>query len=125
MTDDRKLTDAELDSLFTEATDAAPVPSADLLARVMADADAVVDARATAQKSPAPVQSGWLKAILAPIGGWPAMAGLATATVAGVWIGYSPPESVSGFAEDYLSGSLLTYDLGDYLPSYDLISDEG
>mgnify|MGYP000091341386 CR=1 FL=1 len=125
MTDDKRLTDAELDSLFAEAAKTGPVPSADLLARVMADADDVVDARAVAQIAPTAKPRGWLAALLAPIGGWPAMAGLATATVAGVWIGYSPPESVSGFADDYLAGNILTYDLGDYLPSYDMISDEG
>lgn len=125
MTDDKEMTDAELDRLFAEASDAGAVPSADLLARVMADADAVADARDAPQTPPAPVRRGWLESLLGVIGGWPAMAGLATATVAGVWIGYSPPEAVSGFAEDYLSGSVLTYDLGDYLPSYDMISDEG
>ena len=81
-----------LEGFFDAARATAPQPSEDLMARVLADANAL-------QPQAAPLASvvkrpGWLSAL----GGWPALAGLATATVAGVVIGVTDPTSVGDIA---------------------------
>lgn len=64
---------------------------------------------------------GILGQMLAAIGGWPAMAGLATAGVAGLWIGIAPPaaladvagtltQGVAGFAANSASDDLYLVD---------------
>lgn len=83
-------------------------PDAALMARILADAEAETAARA----APAPVRESRLRSVLRGIGGWPALAGLATATVAGVWIGVAVPDVTSPF----VAGS--GYDLNDLLPGY-------
>lgn len=65
-----------------------PLPAA-LEVRIMADAQAVADAAT-------PPPSIWAT-IGALIGGWPAAAGLATAGVAGVWLGITPPDAMAGY----------------------------
>ena len=76
--------------------DGAPVASSDLMARVLADATAVQATFGAADVAEAPARalSVWAQ-IGAALGGWPAISGLATATVAGVWIGVSPPAQLS------------------------------
>lgn len=92
--DKRELDDLELDALFASARGQDTLPSGDLMERVLADALAV---QTLAQAAAVPVapRRRWWQAALAAVGGWPAMAGLATAGVAGIWIGVSPPESLS------------------------------
>ena len=88
-----------LDDLFATARKPAAAPSNDLMARVMADA------RATQAGFAAPAQTeptGLMARMLDVLGGWPTVSGLAAATVAGVWIGVAPPQSVSD-----LTASLL------------------
>lgn len=84
-----------LDTFFAAGRAAAPEPSDALMARIMADAAAVQAAAAT----PAPAETtrgrdrfGLLGAFMAALGGWPAMAGLASAAVAGIWIGAAQPD---------------------------------
>ena len=97
-----------LDDFFEagRADRAAPDPA--LMARILADAEAVAAARA----APGPRREGRLSAVLRGIGGWPALAGLATATAAGVWIGIAMPDVTSPF----VAGA--GYDLNDLLPGY-------
>lgn len=68
-------------------------PSDDLLARVLGDA-ARMQPQAPGIMTAAPVlvpkPSLWAQFMNA-IGGWSGLAGLGTATVAGLWIGISPP----------------------------------
>ena len=59
-------------------------PSSDLLARIMADAQAV---QAAADLRPAPLRAGLAEQFYRLLGGWPAFAGLATAAATGVWLG--------------------------------------
>ena len=75
-----------LDDLFAQARQLAPVPDAALTARVLADAARPVPV-------PRPPQSFW-----AQLGGWPALGGLATATIAGIWIGIASPSVVADYA---------------------------
>ena len=117
----RKGSEADFDRLLAGVAD--PVPSEELMARVMADADAVL-----AERSAGPAQEvarkGWLGAALNGIGGWPAVAGLATATVAGIWIGFAQPGSLGGVADGLLAtGS--AYDPGDFMPGFDSLLAEG
>ena len=99
--------DQLIDKLFADVADVDFAPAPDFTARVLADA-----ARVQAQISAAPsrksptifVQLGEL------LGGWPAMGGLATAGVAGLWIGLAPPAELEAYAAELL-GTSETIDL--------------
>lgn len=98
--------DDMLDDLFAQARRQDVSPSDDLIARVLADAVAV---------QPSPVaqvgtEAGLWTRIMDAIGGWPALSGLAAATVAGVWIGAAPPASVSDLTASLL-GDAVSVDL--------------
>jgi hypothetical protein len=125
MTDKKHLSDLELDALFETAASSTVEPSANLIARVMADADAVAGEREfvthlNAETAPL----GRLAAFLRGIGGWPAVAGMSAATVAGVWIGYAPPDALNGISDAYLAG-VTGFGIEDFVPSYDAMFDEG
>lgn len=101
----------ELDACFEALRAAREEPSPELLARVLADGYAEQDARAAvAPAAPAP-RRGWLRNLIDMIGGWPALAGLATATLAGVWIGYNPPAAFDSLTLALLNES-YGYDVG-------------
>jgi hypothetical protein len=119
---DKKPDTFDLDSLFADARrqDAAPAP--DFMERVLQDA-LQVQAEFAAPVS-APPRASWLRQLLSAIGGWPAVAGLATAGVAGLWIGINPPSAVSTTTENLLGTSSDLY-LVDLMPSYDLALVEG
>ncbi len=118
------LSKAELDGLLAEAAGTALVPGSDLQARIIADADAVAVANEIPPKpAELPARRAPLARLLAGIGGWPAMAGLATATVAGVWIGYASPDTLDGIASGLASRT--TYDVGDFMPTFDDLFYEG
>ncbi|SLN23250.1 hypothetical protein [Pseudooctadecabacter jejudonensis] len=103
-------TENDLDDLFADlAAEDVPVSDA-LLDRVMMDADAVL--AASAPQAPAPVAQGLGAMLLEAIGGWPAFGGLAAATVAGVWLGVSPPAALSPLTES-LGGSMIEVPLLD------------
>lgn len=102
MTDDKD-DDATLTPFFDASRAQAPAPSADLMARVLADARAEQPTTA-APVRPARPARGRLATVFDALGGWPAMAGLTAATVAGVWIGVNPPAGMA----DQLAGLLGT-----------------
>lgn len=87
-------------------------PSDDLLARVLADA-AMLQPEApgivTTAPEPAPRVSLWAQFTNA-IGGWSGLAGLGTATVAGLWIGLSAPNTLVTLSSAMTSG--------EYEPTY-------
>lgn len=87
------MTDDDLDDLFAGARKG-PQPSPALMARILADAVAEQPRPAA---RPAPVRFTF-RALIAALGGMGAMAGLATAAVAGVWIGLAPPTAVGDLA---------------------------
>lgn len=99
-----------LKAYFDAGKAARPEPGDALMARIMADADRVQAERAAA---PAPVRQqrrrGRLAWLAAALGGWPAMAGLAAATVAGLWIGVSAPAGLTGMAQEVIAGSEAAY----------------
>lgn len=96
---------------FFEAARAAPAePDAALMARVLADAGRVqAERRAAAVTRPLRAVPGWRATLAEAIGGWPAMAGLAAAMVAGIWIGVSPPAALAGIAQTVLGGASDAY----------------
>ena len=87
------LSEAALDDLFAQArgTDV-PLPKG-LAERMVSDALAELPS-STAPVPPrvaASPREGLVRQLFGAIGGWPALAGLATATVAGIWIGTTTP----------------------------------
>ncbi len=81
-----------LEDFLTAARARAPEPSEALMARILADADAIRPRRAIAKRS-LRERFGTL------FGGWQGIGGLATATAAGLWIGYAgiaDPGTLSG-----------------------------
>lgn len=89
---------AALDAFFDAARRTTPPPSGSMLARIMADADRV--------RTGAPSATGHVALhtqLRDLLGGWPAMAGLAAAALAGLWIGSGLPGNVPGAgAPEYL-----------------------
>ncbi|CUH65687.1 hypothetical protein TG4357_02002 [Thalassovita gelatinovora] len=121
------MTERDFDTLelfFDAARHRAEDPSADLMQRVLDDALAE---QRLQQSAPAPMpvaRSGLLRQFLAAIGGWPAVAGLATASVTGLWIGVNPPAAVTDTAESYLSSGADSY-LVDMMPGFQFDLAEG
>lgn len=121
-TDKQPMQDNELDLFFDAARRDVTVPSDTLMAAIMADAKAqmpVVEPLPTSKTH----KMGLFASIWTAIGGLPAAASLATATVAGVWIGFTQPvqlETLSGglvLAGDYVTTD-TTYALEDLAPGY-------
>ena len=87
------MTDNDLDDLFSAARADVARPSPALMARILADAGTMQQRRSV----PA-LRRFRLAALIAALGGSGGIAGLATATVAGLWIGLAPPAAVDDFA---------------------------
>lgn len=84
----------DLDDLFAAARKAAPVPPADLVARVLEDARQA-QPRPVAPLRAAPVRGGGLWGALAGLfGGGGVLAGMGTAAVAGLFMGFAMPDQV-------------------------------
>lgn len=112
--------DSDLDDLFAEARTRAPAPSEALMARVLADA-------ATHQPRPFPVverarprPSGWSSWFAGLRGGALAGAGMMTATLAGVWIGFAQPSSMVSVTDALWQGAVQQIDVVELQPSLDL-----
>ena len=88
MADPHKTTDPDiaLEAFFAAGRSAAAEPSAAFLARVLAGAEAVQADRAAPQPQP---RQGILAGVLSALGGWGGASGLATATMAGIWLGFA------------------------------------
>lgn len=100
---DRKET--QLENLFETARKTSPTLSASLTARILADAEAVQEAaiRSTDSRKTPKHPSFWQR-MIAGLWGWPGLTGLASAAVAGLWIGVSQPAVVGAFADAYFYG---------------------
>ncbi|MFB9150722.1 hypothetical protein [Roseovarius ramblicola] len=98
MTDEDRRQEAALAPFFEAARKAAPAPSPDLMARVLEDAGAEQARYAAVVARPAAPRAGLWARITRALGGWPAMAGLGAAGLAGVWIGLALPETLPGLA---------------------------
>lgn len=108
--------EAFLEALFEEERQArrpsGPEVSPELLARVMTDAETVQAGFDTAKlpEHKAPPRPGLFAQLGAALGGWPAFAGLAAASVSGLLIGISPPESLSETAAYYTTEEAALFD---------------
>ncbi|MGH1425579.1 MAG: hypothetical protein ACRBBU_12680 [Pseudooceanicola sp.] len=117
-----------LDALFAEAAADGPDMPADLAARMLdaahAEQDRLGPARDTVDR--VPVRGGILRQFFDGIGGWSALAGMVTATVAGVWIGVSPPDIVAQRTAWMGDASATGEDLYlvDVASAFDALSDE-
>ncbi|EYD75489.1 Dihydroorotate dehydrogenase [Rubellimicrobium mesophilum DSM 19309] len=99
----------DLENLFSEARALRPEPGDDLMARILADAEAVAAER---ERPVRPVSAGpgwrnWLRTL----GGWPAVGGLVASTVAGLWIGVAQPAALSDIAAS-VWGEQVSVNLG-------------
>lgn len=110
--------DNDLDDLFARARDARPAPSPDLMARILCDAEAERPRSVPGPVRPAHrVRRPWTMALF---GGGGLLAGLATATVAGIWIGVQQPAPV---AEALWRGAAASpLDSLDLVPGYELFA---
>ena len=109
----------DLDHLLARAARDRPEPSSALLDRVLADALALRPQPLSLRPAPAP---GFLARIAGLFGGGPVLAGVCSAALAGVALGYLSPVTY-----DYVTGGLAgsTTDAVDLFPTTDFLSSEG
>ena len=115
------MTEDDLDSLFSAARATAPEPSAALTARVLADAAAAMPAASAFTPAAPPARAGLVQRLLGAFGGAGALAGMATAAVAGLYIGFAQPmgEGVFALVTGVSDGTTL-----DMMPGIDALLDE-
>lgn len=112
--------DKELDGLLALAARRAPTPSADLMDTVLAEALALQPAPGALPERPAPTRGNLLKRLAALFGGAPMLAGVVSAGVMGVVLGYLNPATM-----DLLTGGLTSAETMDLFPTADFLTTEG
>lgn len=110
----------DLDDLLAVAARTAPTPSEALMNRVLADALALQPADPALVRQAAPPRPGLWSRLAAALGGPPALAGLGTAAVFGVALGYLSPTTL-----DYLTGTATATDAAEFFPDADFLTTEG
>lgn len=128
-TEHAMLSDAGLEAFFEVGRAEAPEPGESLMARIMADAEAEASARERPRKAP---RAGLLAGVLAAVGGWPALAGMVTAALAGIWLGFASPDELNALAgglilNDGSTGS-VSYDVDEIVPGgagFGILLEEG
>ena len=113
----------DLDDLFAEARTAESQDDAALMARVYADALRLQPAALPIAKVNSARHPGWWAALVDMLGGRRGLAGLGTAAVAGVMLGFVQPSSILALAESFFAVS--TIDEVDLMPGVDAILTEG
>lgn len=106
-----------IDDLFALARDTPPPPSGDFMARILADATAEQDRLNSVRPTPPKPASLW-QSLVAALGGIGAVAGVGSAAVAGLVIGYVQPDAFFTLADSY-GISASASDSLDLLPGYD------
>lgn len=94
MTDLPKM-DTMLDDMFAQAgSDPAAQPSDDFMARMMQQAE---DLQPSAPEIPVAIQPrrSFLRSVFETLGGWQGASGLAAATIASVWVGFSGADALT------------------------------
>ncbi len=107
--------DSDLDRLLADAARRVPEPPEALMTRVLADALALQPPAPRPRARPRP---GLLSRLSAALGGGPALAGLGTAAVFGIALGYLSPATL-----DYLTGAAA--DTAEFFPDADFLVTEG
>ena len=110
--------DKDLDGLLALAARDRPLPSPALMDRVLADALAAQPQ--PRGMAPAPVRAGLLARLAAMFGGAPVLAGVCSAAVAGVALGYLNPATM-----DVLTGGVTGTETLELFPSADFLTTEG
>lgn len=108
--------DDPLEAFFDAGRRNAATPTDALYARIEADAGAELEARARPVPSALPGRSGGWRGVLASLGGWPAGAGLGSAALAGLALGFLLPETLTGFEAPFTE--TLSFEEGALTPSY-------
>ena len=116
--DERTTEDKALLTLLDLARDASAEPSAELLERVYSGATEELDRRQSHTPSPGRRRKRKLAGIAAAVGGWPALAGMATAMLAGIWIGISPPDLLVSLENGFISSETDLY-FAELMPALD------
>lgn len=105
--------DDDLDMLFADMRASAPEPGPGLLARVLQDAtDMQPQPAAIAPSAAPPRRISFWQQVMDQLGGWPAVAGLASCVVLGAWIGINPPTQIAPSVASLVGGTELTDILG-------------
>jgi len=118
MTEQRPLGDEELEILFAAARQLRPLPSNDLIKRILEDSERPADAVVRSSTTP---RRGVLDALPETIRGIPAALGLAGAAVAGLAIGFFAAVPLDSLPGMYLDSS-ADFSIEDIIPSFfDLI----
>lgn len=91
---DQAMTD--LDAAFAALRAVPAAPPGGLVARVLADAEDVKNRTAAKRRHAERPARGLLAGLWSAVGGWGGGAGLATATLAGLAIGFGAPDVASG-----------------------------
>ena len=116
----RPLDDQELELLFAAARQSKPQPSDELLKRVVEESGYHASPVSVASAASKP---GPFKAVLDAFGGIPAAIGFATATAAGLAIGFFASAPLDGLSSEYLA-TVAGFSLEDIMPSFiDLIGE--
>lgn len=88
--------DAALNAMFTAAKAEDPVPSGDLMARIMADA-AAVQTQAAVVSAPIPAPKSIVHILSDAFGGWAGASTLAACVGLGLMVGFTSPETILSF----------------------------
>ena len=116
--------DQELDDFFAEARGQVPLESADLMARIFADAIQLQPQSIPASPPRSAGRSfGFWGQVAASLGGKGVLAGLGTAAVAGVMIGFTQPAPLTALTDSFFAQAPL--DEIELLPGIDAILTEG
>lgn len=119
--------DSALERVFADARAAAPLPSAALLARIETDALREQKGRVRTVPPVARRRQSVVGRFLDLLGGPRLAAGLATATLVGLWIGWVQPAPLAGLTDrldDRLSG-LSAPESIELIPALDPFAAEG
>jgi hypothetical protein len=118
--------DKDLDGLLALAAWDRPTPSPALMDRVLADALAQQPKPAVVGLTPAPrpARPGVLARLSAAFGGGAVLAGVCSAAVAGVALGYLDPSSMDVLTGG-LTGALTGAETLELFPSADFLTNEG
>ncbi|MEE9426778.1 MAG: hypothetical protein V3V25_01400 [Paracoccaceae bacterium] len=125
MTDNNAFEQIDLDALLEQESKVVVQPSEQLMSRIIQDADHTADQlNSTLIRRTTPDTGGFWRRILLGLGGWPTFAGLTTATLAGIWIGYASPDSVSTLSSGLIISD-ASYELADFMPVFSDFQEEG
>lgn len=112
----------DLDDLFASARNVGPDASSALLARVLEDG-LINQPKLRTLTRAAPVKPGFWALLTGAVGGGLSLAGVGTATLAGLWIGFVQPTSLTNLSDTLWQDTAL--DSVELIPSFDEFLTEG